>query len=1043
MGSPVEKVDDSGFPVNNTPSHLKSTRPSSQNQEKLELLSDSEHHSSNLRPWRIDDDMSFWQTYITEAEKFDKEMVDGWNRSLDNLLVFSGLFSGVNTAFIIETYKLLQQDPAEETARMFRLLLKHRNDDHQFSDEELGLTFGGAERPAIRINSIFFASLSCSLLVALGAVQGKDWLTHYDHHGLASKPHSAQARNRQKKLDGLKRWKFRLLISFLPLLMQISLALFLGGVIVFLWEISSDVAAVVMGFALAGFFGYLVSLFIAVRHPSSPFQTPLSLYLHKPVNMFLNILRLIMNPRNDSTGKITMLGKLWRRIDFSPVAQATDIIGHHVSKCLVWVKKKIEPIDNSGELGMEHNMTSAGCVGWLFEQAEQPEVVLRTLSVASLLPPHHVLEAFNGRPGLLERLATLYSSYVEQRVGKQRSIPNPKETVITSIALFHILKPHLRPNSAKVELALPKHRIRSHKDYINDALAVNDKDLFKVFAIVICCIEMILPDSEGADPSAFKECYEYISEPQTFGPVTLSIPAPNIPNTSLTHLNLTVFPSGLLLDAVIASAVRHIRDDSWRADWYLYYEIPDLLKTLNDLLSKDPLEETISHIAIVMTAVQLARRRPRPDQDTREKNLSEILEAWYIVDKRATVFTNIMLAFAMAGQIQLEDNDTQQIYLALLRFLDDYLPKDMEVSKKTEWTTWWPKAMRLYPGVLGFLSQIDEKKIPLNDVLRVFARLLPDDWQYDYIREALLSQHTKETYPQVHALCPVIDNASPSAADSQATVIGLIIRSFKHRTGDIMAPPPIVQDSVVELLGWFVAYSGANDYLPAQVEAYEEYKYIPQFLVSVIKEKEDGPQPNIVSVGERNDMICRHAARHLLALAYMDAQKGTRASEVKLKSLIHVFQLWRSISHWTRESTSKIHPGRNFEGGLIIQLVAIPFQHRRQVESVREGSVHHIRDPAFKEMMKVWKMAAGDVDSLERQLLLKEHAEPVHYFEQRLDQQDLASWESGVIDTAIDYMQTTKQDINPDRRRRLDDLVRDNQRRRSLLGWPKLTLPDV
>ncbi|KAG8941503.1 hypothetical protein FRC03_004411, partial [Tulasnella sp. 419] len=612
MESPVEKLDGSASPVNNASAHHKSARSLSQNQEKLGLFSDSEDHSSNLRSWRIDDDMSFWQTYITEAEKFDKEMVDGWNRSLDNLLVFSGLFSGVNTAFIIETYKLLQQDPAEETARMFRLLLKHRNDDYQFSDEELGFTFGGPEKPAIRINSIFFASLSCSLLVALGAVQGKDWLTHYDHHGLASKPHSAQARNRQKKLDGLKRWKFRLLISFLPLLMQISLALFLGGVIVFLWEISSDVAAVVMGFALAGFLGYLVSLFIAIRHPSSPFQTPLSLYLYEPVDVFLNTLRRIMTPRNDSTGKTTVLGKLRSRMDsryFSPVAQFTGIIGHRVSKCLVWVKKKLAPIENAGELGMEHNMTSAGCVGWLFEQAEQPEVVLRTLSVASLLPPHHVLEAFNGRPGLLERLATLYSSYVEQRVGKQRSIPNPKETVITSIALFHILKPHLRPNSAKVELALPKHRIRSHKDCISDAPGVKDQDLFKVFAIVICCIEMILPDSEGADASAFKECFKYISEPKKFGlPVTLSIPAPSISNTTLTHLNLTVFPSGLLLDAVIASAVRHIRDDSWRADWYRYYDIPDLLKTLKNVLSDDPSEETISHTAIVMAAVQLARR---------------------------------------------------------------------------------------------------------------------------------------------------------------------------------------------------------------------------------------------------------------------------------------------------------------------------------------------------------------------------------------------------------------------------------------------------
>ncbi|KAG8915122.1 hypothetical protein FRC02_004662 [Tulasnella sp. 418] len=355
--------------------------------------------------------------------------------------------------------------------------------------------------------------------------------------------------------------------------------------------------------------------------------------------------------------------------------------------------------------------------------------------------------------------------------------------------------------------------------------------------------------------------------------------------------------------------------------------------------------------------------------------------------------------------------------------------------------------MRLYPGVLGFLSQIDEKTIPLNDVLRVFARLLPDDWQYDDIREALLSQHTKETYPQVHALCPIIDNASPSAADSQVTVIGLIIRSFKQGTGVFMAPPPIVQDSVVELL----AYSGANDYLPAQVEAYEEYMYIPQFLVSVIKEKEDGPQSNIDSVRERNDMICRHAVRHLLALAYMDAQKGTRASEVKLRSLIHVFQQWSSSSRWTSESTSEIHPGRNFEGGPILQLVAMPLYRLRQVESTREGRAHHIRDSVFKEMMKVWRMS--DAHSLERHFLLREWVvqAAVHYFEQHLDQQDTLSWESDVIDAAIGYMEIAKQTFNSEIyhlvEHRLRDLARDNHRRQSLFRWPKLTLenyvPDV
>ncbi|KAG8960058.1 hypothetical protein FRC03_007103, partial [Tulasnella sp. 419] len=111
----AEKQDSYGVPRNNTTTSQGSGPLLSPNQDKPF----SEYTPGNARSWRIDDDTSFWQTYITEAEKYDKEMVDGWNRSLDNLLVFSGLFSGVNTAFIIETYKLLQQDPAEETARMF------------------------------------------------------------------------------------------------------------------------------------------------------------------------------------------------------------------------------------------------------------------------------------------------------------------------------------------------------------------------------------------------------------------------------------------------------------------------------------------------------------------------------------------------------------------------------------------------------------------------------------------------------------------------------------------------------------------------------------------------------------------------------------------------------------------------------------------------------------------------------------------------------------------------------------------------------------
>ncbi|KAG8953591.1 hypothetical protein FRC03_011708 [Tulasnella sp. 419] len=886
-------------------------------------------------------------------------MVDGWSRALDNLLVFSGLFSAVNTAFIIETYQLLQPDHAEDTANMFRLFLKHRHDTYQFTDEELTFGFSTSPRSAIRTNSIFFASLSCSLLVAIGAVQGKDWLTQYDHNGLAAKPPSAQARVRQKKFDGLEKWRFRIYIAMLPLLLKIALALFMVGVIFFLWEINHEVAGVVVAISLIGLLATVGSWIVAACYSSSPFQTPLSAHVHDPMIRFLAQARnLIHFIANIFSAKILWLRYTLRSwMGQKPGTRWFRSFRTEVSRTLARFKDLNE--DSSTEEPImekdSKDQISAECVGWLFEQAEHEGVVMRTLNVAALLPPHCVLASFDRRAGLLERLAIRYNSYVAELVGKKKRILEPEETIITGIALFHLLKAQLLTGYRGLSLPISDHRIRSVKSSLTSddrsgtspsILPVNS-EVQQVLALVICCVEMVLPDSDGAEKAAFRDCFN-ASAPSFCSATTIFVPTPPTPSSESDPVNVTVFPSGLLLDAVIASAIRHIQSNSWRADWYHYYCIEDLLKILNNALSNDPLEETISHIAIVMAVVQLVRHQGR-NHDPLEKNLKDIMAAWYVVDKRATVFTNIVLAFDMAGEIDRDDDDTKQIYLALLRFLDDYLPHEMEVSKKTEWTAWWPNAMNLYPGVLGFLAQIDEKKVPLNDVLRVFARLLPDDWQYTDIQEALLSRHTKEKYPQVHILCPIINNVSHGVPDHGAAVIKLIIQSFNHRC---MAPPPIVQDSVVELLGWLVAYPGANDYLPYQVQAHKEYKFIPQFLVSVIEEKEAETHSKSTSLRERNKMICRHAARHLVALAYMDAPRGTTASEVKLKSLIHVFQRWSSISRWAGDKTSETHPSKQFEGGLVLHFVAAPLQRLLEVEPDAEATAHHVRDSALKEIMK-------------------------------------------------------------------------------------------
>ncbi|KAJ7456182.1 hypothetical protein FB451DRAFT_1008798, partial [Mycena latifolia] len=59
-----------------------------------------------------------WAVYISEAEKYDKALVESWKSDMEGMLIFAGLFSASLTAFIIESYKTLVPDPSESTVQL-------------------------------------------------------------------------------------------------------------------------------------------------------------------------------------------------------------------------------------------------------------------------------------------------------------------------------------------------------------------------------------------------------------------------------------------------------------------------------------------------------------------------------------------------------------------------------------------------------------------------------------------------------------------------------------------------------------------------------------------------------------------------------------------------------------------------------------------------------------------------------------------------------------------------------------------------------------
>ncbi|KAG1793463.1 uncharacterized protein HD556DRAFT_1194027, partial [Suillus plorans] len=119
----------------------------------------------------------FWGLYGQVAGEHDQKFLDRHTDDMESILLFSGLFSTVSSAFIVAMESDLSPDPSDTTNALLAQLV------------QIGLgnlTAAGSTpvdpastwSPAasiVRIQMVAYASLSMSLLAAFGAVLGKQW----------------------------------------------------------------------------------------------------------------------------------------------------------------------------------------------------------------------------------------------------------------------------------------------------------------------------------------------------------------------------------------------------------------------------------------------------------------------------------------------------------------------------------------------------------------------------------------------------------------------------------------------------------------------------------------------------------------------------------------------------------------------------------------------------------------------------------------------------------------------------------------------------
>ena len=135
----------------------------------------------------------------------------------------------------------------------------------------------GPDSTIVHVQAVLYASLSATLLAALIAILGKQWLNRY-----ASVEHGSiidRGRHRKRKMDGIVVWRFGLVMDCLPLTLQAALLLFGYALSNYLFFINKAIAGVVIGFTSLGVLFYLLIISAATFSYNCPFQTPISLIL--------------------------------------------------------------------------------------------------------------------------------------------------------------------------------------------------------------------------------------------------------------------------------------------------------------------------------------------------------------------------------------------------------------------------------------------------------------------------------------------------------------------------------------------------------------------------------------------------------------------------------------------------------------------------------------------------------------------------------------------------------------------------------------------
>ncbi|TCD65808.1 hypothetical protein EIP91_002201 [Steccherinum ochraceum] len=225
-----------------------------------------------------------WSTCDKKLKHHDYNMVKAWKEDIDTLLVLAGLISAVLTAFIIESYKLLQPDPEDTTNLLLQQLIAQSAGNFTAPTR---IQFVRSSF-AVRLNTFWFSSLVFSLSSASLGILVKQWLQSFISSAASSPRESARVR--QFRYQGLVRWRIPEVIALLPILVQFALGFFFVGLLDLLWTLDNVVAGIVSVIVATSLLFVVVTTFTPSFSQSCPHKSPQSLAVFRVTQWMFRVI---------------------------------------------------------------------------------------------------------------------------------------------------------------------------------------------------------------------------------------------------------------------------------------------------------------------------------------------------------------------------------------------------------------------------------------------------------------------------------------------------------------------------------------------------------------------------------------------------------------------------------------------------------------------------------------------------------------------------------------------------------------------------------